>query len=90
MPLFDLPVLPPRQADVQAGRAEFAELEDVRAGRSSGTPRMSPMTVTGSCEQYRSTTSTGAGIVVEVVEKRVGGVLNAVAQCCDGSGGEHR
>ncbi len=53
----DLLVLPPRESDVQAGRAELAERR-IWGRSASGTPRMSLITATGSCAQYRPTMST--------------------------------
>ena len=48
------------------------------------------MTVTGKLRAVPLDNVDGAGIVGEIVEKRVGGVLHPVAQCGDRTGGEHR
>src|ERR1700754_3770764 len=85
----DRSVLTPGQADVEAGGAEFTEPQDA----GPRVVRYSEDVADHGGGELRAVAVDdvdGAGVVGEIVEKRVGGLLHPIAQRGHGTCGEHR
>ena len=84
-----LPVLPPRQPDVEARGAQLAEREDLLAVLIGHAEDVSDHR-DRKLRAVALDDVDGAGTVRQIVEQHLGGLFDTVPQCGDGAAGEHR